>query len=403
MGAMDGDESRGRGRIPVVPDVLVWARESAGFDLEEASRRLSPSVAKWETGDLQPTVKQLRDAAKLYKRPLAVLLLPKRPTDFLPLRDFRRPGDNGRDQRWSPALHAEFKRAISQRDVMLELAEVSPSSIPPPVQLPSFEVGSPVEEVGSAFRRLLDLESIPPRTWGDPNAALAACVAAIEALGVLVVQTQRVAIAEMRGFSISGWPTPVIALNGSDSPRGRLFTLFHELTHLSLTVGGICDLHEIHGQRDGQDEVEHFCNQVAAATLMPAIAVLSQPSVRAAGRDRWWTLDELAQLGHGFGASAEALLLRLIALGKATWDLYWTQKPEIESRYAAIRESERERRKETSGGPSYYVVKARDLGHGYVNAVIDAFQSRSISSLDAVDYLEVRFDALPKLQAAAHA
>jgi DNA-binding transcriptional regulator YiaG len=52
-------------RIAVEPSVMGWARTSAGLDVAEAARRLSVSedtVRGWESGDRQPTVRQLRNA-----------------------------------------------------------------------------------------------------------------------------------------------------------------------------------------------------------------------------------------------------------------------------------------------------------------------------------------------------
>jgi transcriptional regulator with XRE-family HTH domain len=80
-------------RIPVIPDVLKWARESAGLDPARAAKLVGVSettLERWETGELQPTIKQLRKAAAKYHRPLAVLLLPEPPHDFDAMRDFRR-------------------------------------------------------------------------------------------------------------------------------------------------------------------------------------------------------------------------------------------------------------------------------------------------------------------------
>jgi len=41
------------------------------------------------------------------------------------------------------------------------------------------------------------------------------------------------------------------------------------------------------------------------------------------------------------------------------------------------------------------------LGYRYVQTVIEAFQTHAISSLDVADYLDIRFDQLAKLGAAA--
>ncbi|MHB2029307.1 MAG: ImmA/IrrE family metallo-endopeptidase [Acidimicrobiales bacterium] len=389
-------------RIAVTPAVIIWARESAGLDPDKAAHKLTVSrttLDGWETGEKPPTIKQLRKVAKTYRRPLAVLLLPSPPTDFMPLQDFRRASAAETPQ--SPELVSEVKRALSQRDVFLELAELAPASVAPSDQLPIISQDTGSEEAGALLRSALELDSIPTAVWGRPNEALNRCIRAVEALGVIVIQTQGVEIDELRGFSISEPPYPVIALNGKDFPRPRLFTLFHELAHLALRAGGLCDLHEARASKaTGRDDTEHYCNAVAASVLMPAELLLRDPGVSQAGADYGWTLDELGQLSARFGASSEAVLLRLLSLSKATWDTYWARKDDLEEEYADARRRERERQRASTGGPSFYVVKARDMGHGYITTVLEAFRSRAISSLDVADYLDVRYDQLPKLEQA---
>jgi len=386
-------------RIPVVPDVLRWARESAGLDSSHAAKLVGVSesvLERWESGELQPTIKQLRRAGAKYHRPLAVLLLPLPPHDFDAMRDFRSI-ELSTGPAWSPRLHTEYKRALSQREVMLELLEVSPASVPSPVAFPQMSVREAPSEVGGRLRTTLDLDNTRP-DWARPADALKACIHQVERLGVLVVQTQRVPASEMQGFSVAQWPFPVIALNGGDRERRRLFTLMHELAHLALNAGGLCDLHEGEGgaQRP-EDRIELFCNQVAAHALMPERELLTMPAVATAAPDHHWTVDELRELSRSFGPSSEAVLLHLVGLGRATWALYWERQAEFAELYARAAEHERQRRRERPGGPSWYVVHARDLGHGYVTAVLDAFSSRAISSLDVSDYLDVRFDRLDRL------
>ena len=57
----------------------------------------------------------------------------------------------------------------------------------------------------------------------------------------MVFQTGEITLEEMRGFTIAERRLPVIVLNAKDSPRGRIFTLMHELTHLMLGQDGVCD------------------------------------------------------------------------------------------------------------------------------------------------------------------
>jgi Zn-dependent peptidase ImmA (M78 family) len=215
---------------------------------------------------------------------------------------------------------------------------------------------------------------------------------------VLVIQTRGVDSAEMQGFSISDWPYPVVALNGQDVPRRRLFTLLHELCHVALNTSGVCDLHESsRAKLDAVDEVERYCNRVAAAVLIPRDRLLNDPLVRARPSGYVWTLDELGELSKRFGASSEAVLIRLIGFNRASWQTYELRKPEMDRRYELFRREVKEKQSGSGGGPSFYVVKARNLGHGYVGTVLDAYQNRAISSRDVADYLDVRFDQIPQL------
>lgn len=382
-------------RIQVATAVLTWARESAGLSTDSAAKKLGVSsdiLVKWEAGETSPTLKQLRKVASTYKRPLAVLLLPEPPKDYDALRDFRQFSTE------SPELRAETRRAATQRDVFLELQELSPSVLPEEADLPRFQLTMDPEEAAGHLRSFLNVTSIGAAA--SPHEHLNAWIAAVESRGVIVMHTRGVAIKDARGFSLSEWPFPVIALNGSDFPRPRLFTLLHECTHLALNAGGICDLHEAAKKKSPIDRIEHYCNAVAAATLMPAEILLNLPAVQSAAPTTPWTTSELHKLAQPFGASAEAFLLRLVSLNRATWETYRALKKELDEAYEQARAQQKQRQRETEGGPSYYVVKARDLGHGYASSVLDAFRSRVITSADVAHYLDVRFDQLPKLQAA---
>lgn len=205
--------------------VLEWARASAGLDVSAAAKKLAVSensIAKWEAGELQPTIKQLRKAASAYRRPLAVLLLPSSPADFDALRDFRRLTGAGGGT-WSPELHAEFKRALSQREVFLELAEFAPSVIRDGGRRVSIEANTSVDDAATLLRDLLRVTTVD---WSQPHDVLNAFISAIEALGIIVIQTKGVELKEMRAFSVSEWPFPVIALMGRIGPALGCFLCF---------------------------------------------------------------------------------------------------------------------------------------------------------------------------------
>ena len=390
-------------RIPVVPGVLEWARLSSGLTIAAAAKKLTigeQTLQRWEAGESPPTIKQLRKAGKVYGRPLAVLLLPTPPRDYQPIRDFRT-GWDGMPVTWSPPLHKEMKRAFSQREVVLEIAEIAPATVPESILLPTISRDLSPEAAADSLRVWLSLDDLPKSLWSQPFRLLNTVVKAVEELGILIIQTQGIEIQEMRGFSFAEQPYSVIALNGKDWPRPRLFTLLHELCHIATNLSGICDLHETQNVTMERDDIEDYCNRVAAAVLVPRDRVLAVEKVVLAQSTTRWTLEELESLSRPFGSSSEAMLLRLISLGKADWDTYRVRKPEFEQEYEVARQREKGRRKAAKGGPSYYTVKARDLGHGYISSVLDAYAQKAISSLDAADYLEVRYDQIPKLEEAA--
>lgn len=114
-------------RAKVKPALLTWARESAGYSLAEAAKRLGVSeerIAEWENSERAPTVGQLQNMADAYKRPLSVFYLQQIPKRFQPMRDFRRmPGAGLR--RFSPELALEIRLAQQRRQLAIDLFDDS--------------------------------------------------------------------------------------------------------------------------------------------------------------------------------------------------------------------------------------------------------------------------------------
>lgn len=386
-------------QIPIEPSVIKWARSSAGYgDIDTAAQKIRVSAATlmaWEAGEKSPTIKQLRMMAKAYRRPLAVLLLTEAPADYQPIADFRLISV-GQRQPWSPQLVAEYGRALSQREVYLDLHDVAPTTVPSSRLQWTIRAEQSINDASAHARQLLHMDAWSARVWSDPNALLNRAISAVEDLGILIIHTRDVDIEEARGFSISDRPYPLIALNGSDWPRPRMFTLLHELAHIGYNEAGVCDLHE-NRRRNAQPTPEHTCNAFAAAVLMPEPNFLKDSRVKAIKDDQDCTLERLREVSQVYGSSSESTLLRLVDLGRVSWDRYWELKVELDDVYTKARSEQKIRRREREGGPSYYVVKARDLGHRYIGNVLTAFDSRVISSSEVTHYLGVRYEQIPKL------
>ena len=384
----------------VEPSVLRWARESIDLTPVAASRKMDlpdDRVAAWESGDVTPTIAQLRKAAEVYKRTLAVFFLAEPPRDFDTLRDFRRL-HGAEAGAWSPALHDDFRRAHEQRDALLELADLD--DVQPPTDWRIEPLPATDDAIARAGRaRLLDIGPLPLPASGDrPYDHLNTWVAAIEAAGVLLMATTggRVQVGEMRAFSLYFDLVPVIVVNGADSPRGRLFSLLHEYAHLLLHTEGLCDTTTDRRAVSPDRELEARCNALAASMLMPSDLVLASPLVRSHRADGTpWTYPALRRAAAPFGVSAEALLRRLVTLGHVTERFY------AESREEFLRAYEADAERERASGGNWYRNAVRDKGKGFVRQVTDAHRRRVIDTYTAATYLNVKASQLNRLATTA--
>ena len=379
-------------RVRVNPNVLTWARVTAKLDPETAGRRIGVSpdrVRGWEEGSALPTLNQVRQMSDVYQRPLAAFFMPgplehEEPRD---VPDFRRPSTRAAVD--PAALQRAIMRAYRQRDALREIAD--DFETPEEQRSASFVLSTSdsAEVSGARIRSALDMDAIGQGVVERPEEFLRTLTHRAESLDVTVIQVQRVPVSLMRGFSLADGTFPVIALNGADWPRGKAYTLLHELAHVGFRVSGLCDL-----QRDQDPKIERLCEGIAAAALMPANQFL-----RRIGRLRGDQLDVAGAsvLGAGFGASGESAVLRMIELGRATWDDYGRLKPEFEEVYARFRAQERERSDSTGPLPIFYQLKVRDLGKPFIRQVLRAYNDDALSSRDLVHLLEVSYDKVPRL------
>jgi hypothetical protein len=81
-------------RVAIHKDLIRWAVDRSGQD-EVALVKRFPQLPQWESGEVQPTFKQLEDFAKATLTPFGAFFLPAPPQEKLPVPDFR----TVRDQR----------------------------------------------------------------------------------------------------------------------------------------------------------------------------------------------------------------------------------------------------------------------------------------------------------------
>lgn len=288
----------------------------------------------------------------------------------------------------SPELTLEIRKAHDRREWALELL-VDMEEEPRHVKA-AISVDQGPENAAETVRAFLGVSLERQSTWRTDYEAFKQWRQLIEYAGILTFQSNNVETAEARGFSISERPLPVAVANIKDAPRGRIFTLLHEVAHILLNNAGICDLHE--SQENESSRIEAFCNHAAGAVLFPKEALVTTEIVlRHRKGNPAWTDQELAELSRRFGGSREAALVRLLTLGLTTEQYYREKRDEFLKRYME------QRKRQKSFAPPHEVA-VTSAGPTFTSLVIESFNRERITASDVSDYLQVRLKHLADVQ-----
>jgi Zn-dependent peptidase ImmA (M78 family) len=393
-------EVEGYNRIPMprvesnpTPSVLKWARTSSGLSPDDAAKKIGVHTWKllgWEAGTEKPTFTQLRKAGAVYKRPIAAFYLKEEPKGFSAMRDFRRQSGTGA-RIVSPSLTQEIRKAHDRRDWALELfaqLDDRPKEVNNRLRLTD-----DVEVAATQIRSFLGITMDTQSQWKSQT--FNQWRLRIERAGILTFEMTTVAVEEARGFSIGLKPLPVAVANIKDSPKARVFTLLHEVAHILMDSGGICNLDD-----RGHDDVarsETFCNRVAGAAIFPREAVLQSDTVRRHSRGRpEWTDLELQALSNQFGGSRESALIRLASLGLTSQAFCEARRERFHLEYKQA-EVERKAQQDKGFVPPHQLALL-SAGPMFVGLVVENFNRERITTSDFSDYLQIRAKHIAEVQ-----
>jgi Zn-dependent peptidase ImmA (M78 family) len=374
--------------VSVEPTVLVWARESIGMSIDEVAKRIEEvtinAIKEWEKkdGTVKPTFAQIEKLSTIYKRPLSAFLLPAPPKEPPFPKDFRKRPSTEK-QSLNPKTYLAIRKArrfqYSAIELIKELGKESKE-----LSIKANPSDNP-ETLAEEVRKQFGVKEFPRFTSFTKEAALEEWVKILENNGILVFQISITKNKEIGGFSLIDEYVPVIVLRRSDEPSAKIFTLFHELAHLLLREGGICDLEE--------SDVTHekFCNRFAGAFLVPKDKLLNHPVVKANTEKKEWPESFLKDIAGDFKVSQEVILRRLWILGLTTKEYYLKKHKEWKSRY-----------KEPFGRGKKDEIKIclQERGKKYTSMVFDAYERKKINEIRVADYLGVTSDKIPKVKEA---
>ena len=369
--------------IQVNNKVLIWARESLAITRNQASEKTGIStkrIAQLEDEGKQPTVEELKEFSKVYKRTIATLLLTKPPKEK-PLPADRRTVDSIELDHFHEKTIMAVRKARALATSFIELRLEMNIVVS---KLNFFaSIGECPQIVANKLRKLLNIDEI--REIANINHALDAYIEKVESLGIVVFQLNLMKD-NLRGFSITDEAIPIIGIKrGGESPTAKIFSLFHELGHILLNEGGLCDLTEI-----TNSEIEKWCNAFAAEVLIPTNDLLKMQIVieKIQREERIWSKKDLILIGNYFHVGPLAILRSLLE-NRLTTPAYYNEKHQSWNKPQFGRAKNPEGRnipKET----------IKEKGRTYILLAFSAFDQNRIDLKDLSDFLGVKFSYIPR-------
>src|SRR5262249_27092750 len=117
----DSGAAMKRETLPANPAIIRWARERAGFTLEEAKKTLK-SIERWETGAASPSYSQLESMADKFKIPIAVFFFPA-PPSLPPISETFRTLPEHEFEHLPPRIRLLLRKAKAYQLNLIELTE----------------------------------------------------------------------------------------------------------------------------------------------------------------------------------------------------------------------------------------------------------------------------------------
>jgi Zn-dependent peptidase ImmA (M78 family)/transcriptional regulator with XRE-family HTH domain len=291
-------------RVEVNPELLAWARQRSGLPVQDLTGRF-PMLQAWERGERQPTLKQLESYAAATHTPIGFLFLLQPPREQVPIPDYRTMGGTGVTHPSADLLDTIYL-CQQRQDWYREFAVVNQEPVVDVVGSLTRAI-EPSEAAGLIRAALRFDVGERGATWTE---ALRILTEHAESLGFLVMVNgvvgsnthRKLDPREFRGFALVDRLAPLAFINGADTKAAQIFTLVHELAHLWL---GETALDDANMADASANEIERWCNRVAAEVLVP-LSLIPADAMREPP-----TPEVLERLARQFKVSTLVVLRRL--------------------------------------------------------------------------------------------
>lgn len=365
-------------------NILLWAIEQAQVATDTLPKKVGVKADKfssWLNGEELPTFKQAQKLAKVLHIPFGYLFLSEPPVEQLPVPDLRTIRNN---PTYHPSIY--FKELLydldrKQRWFREYIIDNGAEEID---FIGSKYVSDGIENIVNDIRQKLDWEVGQYTQHRTKDSYMTEIVRKAELRGILIMRSSyagtgtqhTVSVTELRGLAIADNYAPLIFVNSSDAHSAQIFTLAHELAHLWIGQSAISDINFL---TNHDEEIELFCNKVAAELLLPQHIFV-----------REWMRSE--NVDTNCNIIAKKYHVSYFVALKRAYDLnfidYMTYKTYYEN--AMSEWEENKARKNDNKGGDYYRTKGAKESKLFSQAVVSATLEGKLLYRDAFKLLNIK-------------
>jgi len=382
--------------MPAVnPEILIWARETAALELEEAAKKLgfkdsttsaaSEKLKLLESGQRDPSRAQLNGMSKVYHQPLLAFYLPNPPIRGDRGEDFRTIPQQTLDRKGNAHLNFLMRDVKAAQNLVRDLLEEEKSE--PLPFIGSAAMSSGYYEVAQDIVEELKFDLRLFRDTNNVRDAFSYLRERIEGRGIFVLLKSdlgshhtAIPVEVFRGFAFADPFAPFIVINRQDTIAAWSFTALYEVAHLWLGSSGVSG-------KWGEYEIDRFCNQVAGAILLPPDELRIVDINETAGFDE--LAHEISTFAYERSISPAMVAYNLLLIKKINEEQWRKLNREFQIDRRRNNETKHASQQSQKGGPSYYAVLRHQLGNPLIEIARRHIQSRSLTPTKAAVILGV--------------
>lgn len=358
--------------VSVTPTVISWARENAGYSIEEATKSFR-QIVNWENGKSLPTYHELEIMAKKFECSLVVFFLSE-PPNVEPIKNSFRTLPTKEKNNLSVQIVKMLKRAkFFQYNIeeLLKSQDIKKSSLIDKI----IANKNNIADTAIKLRKVINVPIEDQVRWNNHETALKKWIEKIEEHGVFVFKDS-FRDNDYSGFCLYDENYPIIYINNSNDKRRQIFTLFHEIAHLLFRTGGIDKTRDLSFLKTLEDNhVEVLCNKFAAEFLVPAKHF----------KDNFFNInhiddDSILEIAKHYSVSRYVVLRRCFDLGKIGKSFYDEKTSEYNKQEGSQVPDELK-------GMKPYALQKNYHSDYYLNILFQSYYEHKIDDIQLSQYL----------------